>query len=374
MSFELPEHTVALVVGGRRYVGWESVSIARSIESAGWTFQLALYQGAAASDPAVIRPQSSCVVTLDGSPVITGYVDEVEVTGTADRTDMPVTGRSKTSDLVDCSPDPDGPKRWRNATVTMIAAELAAQYGVDVVAEVDAGRPLDRFALEKTETVYDAIERAASLRSLLVTDDATGRLVLTRASTQRIDATLTAGSNVTRWSAAFRGQDRYSDYICRGQRAASPTIGADQAQLVEGRATDGTSRTRRLVITPEGRSDPAACLERARWEMLTRYGRSTSVSVTVPGWTCGAGVVWPVNRLVRVRLPAALIDDDLLIVSASFRRDLQGTSTDLVLQPAEAFAQFTPPGTKRRGARAPKGYWLDAFDVVKALARARQNQ
>jgi prophage tail gpP-like protein len=135
------------------------------------------------------------------------------------------------------------------------------------------------------------------------------------------------------------------------------------------------SRHRRLVLQPDGRTDAAACKARAEWEMLTRWGRSTSITAVVPGWLTSEGEVWAINQVVRVRVPPALIDDDFLIVEARLSRDLTGTRTELTLQPPEAFAQYAPPGRgRRRGARAEKGLWLDAAGVAVAQQRAEANR
>lgn len=372
---ELAKHDVRLEVAGRSYSGWESVEITRSLEKVGWPFSLELYQGASASDPVIIRPQSACVVRIDRTAVITGYVDDASVNISGDTISMPISGRSKTADLVDCHPDPDGHRRWSSVKVESLAAELAAEYQVDVVTDVATGVPLERFALQLGETVYDAIERACGLRQLMVCDDEQGRLLITRAGTERVPGALVYGSTLVSASCRFSGADRFSEYICRGQRAGTPNIDADAAQLVNGTATDPVSRHRRLVLQPDGRTDAAACLARAQWEMLTRWGRSTSITVVVPGWLTSEGEVWSVNKIVRVRIPPALIDDDFLIVEARLSRDGTGTRADLTLQPPEAFAVYAPPGRgRRRGARAEKGLWLDSADVAAAQQRAEANR
>lgn len=371
----LPNHDVRLEVGGRSYTGWESIEIERSIERVGWGFSLGLYHGADAAEPVVIRPQSACAVRIGREAVITGYVDSVTVSGGPDQIEMPVRGRSKTADLVDCHPDPDGPRRWSAIKLELLAAELAAEFGVEVVTDVSTGAPLDRFALQTGETVYEAIERACGLRQIMLCDDERGRLLLTRAGSDRIPGVLEWGVNIERFSASFDGSERYSEYVCRGQRAGTATIDAAAAQLVQGSATDAVSRQRRLVIEPDGRTDAAACKARAEWEMLTRYGRSTSISVTVPGWLSPEGEVWPINRIMRVRIPPALIDDDMLIVSVQLSRDNSGTRADLTLQPPEAFAAYAPPRRdRRRGARAEKGMWIDDAGAEAARQRAEASR
>lgn len=372
----LPRHTVTLDVTGQRFASWTSVQITRSIEQASASFRLEAFEGASARSPVIVRPESACQVRLstDGAaPVklIDGYVDDVTVTRDKDGTAVSISGRSKTADLIDCM-DPSGPHRWSNTTVLGIAQSLAAGYGVEVLADVDVGRPLARFAIQPTETIFSGIERAARLRSLLVTDDAEGRLVLTRAGTVTMSGSLRDGHNTIRVAASYSGAGRYSEIVCRGQRATDAETSASDAASIEASAADSTvSRRRVLVIRAEGRTDPAACLERARWEMLTRYGRSTRVTVDVPGWTNAAGELWHVNRLQHVRCDAALLDGVFLIVSVTFTRSTEGTTTTLELQPPEAFAAYEPPEA-RGGRRTPKGYWT--LDTAAAVARARATQ
>lgn len=368
---ELANHDVRLTVGGKAFTGWTSVDITRSLEQVGWSYSLELYQGASAAEPVLIRPQSSCVVSIDRTPVITGYVDWVNVNATGESIEMPVTGRSKTADLVDCHPDPDGPRRWSRIKVEYLAAQLAAEYGIEVVTDASTGAPLERFALQTGETVYEAIERACGLRQLMLCDDERGRLVITRASSEVLTGSLVYGSNLESVSCEFDGSDRFSVYHCRGQRAGGATIDADAAQLVNGRSSDEWSRFRRLVLQPDGRTDAAACKARAEWEMLTRYGRSTTVTATVPGWRGPDGEIWPINRNIRVRVPPAFIDDDFLIVSVQLLRDLSGTRSVLTLQPREAFAAYTPPARGRgRGKRTEKGLMLTGEQAEAAARRA----
>lgn len=362
----LPRHVVSLEVGGKRFTSWTSVTITRSIEQASASFQLEAFEGSSAKSPVIVRPQSSAKLTLStdgGAPVtiIDGYVDDVTVSGGKDSTAVSIVGRSKTADLIDCM-DPDGPHRWTDTTVLGIAQSLAAGYGVEVVAEVDTGRPLPRFALQQGETLFFAIERAARLRSLLVTDDAQGRLVLTRASTQQMSGALRDGVNMLNSSCAYKGSERFGTVVCRGQRATDANTTASDAATVQASAADASVQRRRvLVIRPEGRTDPAACLERAAWEMLTRYGRSVRVTVTVPGWTNAVGELWTVNRLQHVRIDRALLNATLLIVSVTLSRSTDGTTTTLELQPPEAFAQLnTAPVSGRK--KKPKSipFWLRA--------------
>lgn len=365
---ELGQHTVTLEAGGRSLSAWSSITISRSLESAASSFQLAAFQ--ARPGQVVVQPQSAGVVRLDGLPILTGYADDVDVSGTVGGSSVVVTGRSRTCDLVDCSLPLTSPRRWTAATVETIAAALAAEYGVSVVPEVASGLPLARFAVQDGETVHDAIDRLASLRSLLVTDDEFGNLVLTRASSLRHAGTLAEGVNLSSWTVSHKGSQRFSQYAVKTQRRGSVTVPAALAASVVGLATDDAPRTRLLVIDGQGHLDPAGAQERARYEMLARYGRSLTVTCSVPGWRDAAGDVWRPNRLVRIRIPSSLLDADLLVSAVTLTQGPDGTRADLTLQPPEAFSLYTPSTPGPRGVRAPKGYQLSAADVAAAVKRA----
>lgn len=364
---ELRRQAVALEVDGKAWSAWSSVAVSRSLEEAASSFQFESFIRRAGD--MVVRPGAAARVKVNGAVLLTGYVDSVQITGGRDGVTIAVAGRSRTCDLVDCMPD--GLPRYHGQTVRSIAAALAQTYGVDVVADVDVGRPLASFAVQRGETVHEAIDRAAAARALLVTDDAEGRLVLTRgAQTPTRVATLAEGVNIETWTVAHDASARFSEYRLKGQRASSTDVSPELAAAVTGTATDTGSRTRILVLPTEGRTDPDAARERARWEMLTRYGRSLSVSVTVPGWETPAGELWRVNTGVRVRIPSSLLTADLLISAVSFEQSTGGSTTTLTLQPPQAYAAYVPP-RPRSGGLPRHAYFLDAADVDAAVKDAR---
>lgn len=370
---EITRHVVTLEVGGQSLRWWDEITISRSLEQAASVAQVAVVQQRPGQ--VVVQPQAAAVVRLDGAKILTGYADDVTVDTAPDGSRVQVTARSRTCDLVDCMPAPTSTRRWTAATVGAIVRDLAAPYGVTVTLDALAGDPFPRYRVDDGETCWDAIDRAVRARGLLAVDDASGGLVLTRVSTARHAGTLAEGGNLISFGVAFRGSQRFSTYYVRGQRAGSETVPAALASMVAGVATDaGTPRTRVLVLDGDGLT-PAAALDRARWEALTRYGRALEVSCMVPGWVDADGTPWTPGRHVRVRIPSALLDADLVVVDATLSLSAAGGSTSsLVLQPPEAFEAWTEPTPGPRGRRAPKGYQLDAAAVAAAVARAEANR
>lgn len=349
----LAAERVSLRVAGRDHAGWTRVRVARSLEQAASSFELAFTpREPGGTRPGRIRPGSTCEVRLGRDRVITGVVDTVRIRVDARSIEMVATGRSRTADLVDCSAVATG-GQWRGQKIERIAQILADTYEVAVVTGegVDTGPVIPSHVLQDGENVHASIERMARLRALLVTDDHLGRLVLTRASTTLSDTALEIPGNVEALEVLADASQVYSEYRCRGQRAGSDhDFGAPIAHAT-GTATDaGLGRTRILVVTAEGQADAARCAERARWEAAARLGRSLEVVATVSGWRRGDGTLWQTNELVRVRADVAGIDGELLVAGVTYDLDEAGSRTTLALAPPAAYEPQAAVTSKARKA------------------------
>ncbi|MFR9013994.1 MAG: phage baseplate assembly protein, partial [Desulfovibrio piger] len=82
MSERKPD--IILEVDGRRYGGWKSIDISRGLEQCAGTFRLSVTdRWPQQNEPRGIKAGAACRVTIDGRAVITGYVDDVEVSWSA---------------------------------------------------------------------------------------------------------------------------------------------------------------------------------------------------------------------------------------------------------------------------------------------------
>lgn len=351
MKFTPPIEQAAIVSRGRTFQGWESVEVSASLEaiSRSFSFSAAVrYPGA--RHLLRIRPGSPVEVKIGADVVITGWVDKLETRYGADSHTISVSGRSRTCDLVDCAA-PSTPGHWRGAEPLAIARELAAEVGVDVVSAADLGGKVSRFAVQKGELVEAALQRLAELRSFIVTDDASGRLVLTRAGSSRAESSIAVGENVLEGGASIDLSGRFNAYQCKGARAADDRDFGSVLQ-VSGAAADSEDfgRRRTYTITAGPGEDAARCAQRAAWEAATRYGQSIELSYTVQGWRQReGGPLWAPNLVVEVRDPLSAVEGDFLIVDCRFRLSSSGTTTELSLRPIEGFEALPPAAPRRRG-------------------------
>lgn len=351
---------VRMLANGRWVEGWTSATVQRGIEqvSAAWSVGLTRrYPGEAT--PIRVRCDDQVDIYIGDDLVVTGFVDAAEPAYTATSDGITVSGRSRTGEIVDCSPDPDGPVLFRGQRLEVIARELCSYYSVDVVCDVDTGDRIGRLRIQTEETVYQALERAARDRGLLLTDDAWGRLVITRAGAGKADDELRLGENILSGRARFASSERFSEYRVKGQRQGNDLDYGSAVTSALGGAYDGDMARRRVkVIKPAGAADSARCRALAEAEALARAGKGIEATYTVQGWRQSTGRLWATNERVKVtdeRIGFRGVE--LLITSVSFAIDGQGGSvTTLGLSTVEA---YTLPPPKPKGTGGGSAGWKE---------------
>jgi prophage tail gpP-like protein len=339
---------IALAIDDEEYLGWSEIKVSRALKEAAATFDIAVSERwagiVAPPAPWQILPFKQATVTIGGEPVLTGWVESYEPSYGANEHSVRIGGRSKTCDLVDCMPDV-GTGEFSGFKLDAIARALCAPCGIGVEVQCDVGDPLPDATLEKTETAFSFLEKLARLRSVMLTDDADGNLVLTQAGKQGSGGALIEGNNILNASAKLTGNERFQQYAVLSQTPLAYD-GADSQTQIVGTATDpGCTRGRRYAEMAENPSDQTRATARAKWRALHNFGISTEATITVPGWRqpdpSGApnGELWNTNLLVPVKCPFLAIQRQLLVSKVEFEFDNSGgRRTTLTLAPQEAFA------------------------------------
>lgn len=329
-----------LKVGGAIYGGWKSIRIERGMEQIAGTFTLSTterWAGQAERRP--IKPGQACQVLIDGTPVITGYVDDVQPSYDKEQHGVTINGRDKTGDLVDCSAIYKSGMWAAGSKLNKIAEDLCKPFGIKVIDRVRGGAiPQDISSAHAT--VFECLERAARMKAVLLMSDGLGNLVITRASTQRIATQLDEGENILSASGNFSWKDRHSKYIILAQAAdRDDSFSPPSNTSPSGSAEDAVikaSRYRPLIVQAEDQGNGVTLKQRAEWERNVRLGRGNRATITVHGWQHSAGL-WEPNTLVPVRSPYLDVDADLLIASVAYTLDEGGTRCELAVCMPQAF-------------------------------------
>lgn len=349
------QNNVVMRCGGRIYSGWQSVQITRSLESVAGqcSFGVAI---AADAVTAIDAGDKSVELDINGVRVLTGYLDELSADVSEDDFTLTLTGRDKTGDLVDCAAVYPG-GQWSGRSLEQIARDLCKPFDIAVrwdVTEAAAAQAFGSFKLEHSETVYEALGRAARMRGVLMTSTASGDLLFTQAGTTSAGK-LELGKTLLRIQYTKSWQDRFSLYRVVGGHAHGGEIGnelTDVEQITGPTAAVSdpeVTRWRPTLKVADHNITQQTAWARADHERRQAIAKGTRFSATVAGWYRPDGQLWDVNRLVSVTAAVLQLRDvSLLIVSVEFGLDdSDGLVTHLTLALRDGF--IVPVESENKG-------------------------
>lgn len=404
---------VRLVVNGVEFGGWKSVRIGAGIERQARSFDLTVTDRwpGQTDIPRRVRPGDACEIYIGADRVATGYIDGTPIRYDGKSVSVGIRGRSKTADLVDCSPV-QGSKatsgagtgaggerwaklgvqsitgsgsatpaaraiapnakggsggQWRAAKLEQIAADMAAEYGVKVVAEVDTGAALAH-QVQQGETVFESIDRMLRMRHCLATDNALGELVFVVAgSGGKAGTSLELGRNIRSADAPLDFSKVFNEYICKGQKSISSQqsdqdeAGADVDAAVESSlgssatVTDSrVNRRRLLVLRQSGQADEGTVADRVTFERASRAAKALETVYVVDGWRQEDGTLWVQNQEVRVIDGVIGFDQEMLIAEVTYLLDEEGQRTELKVGPLDGYVSAAQKQQKKKDTKNVK--------------------
>lgn len=348
---------LALYVGGKRFHGWDSVSVVRGCERMPSEFALSMTERFPGENAEVaVDPGAPCVVKIGADTVLTGHIDRVSPQLDGKRHLVQAFGRSKCADLVDCSAVFER-HQMSGQTVKAIAAKLCEPYGITVSAPKGEGPTVPQLNMQFGESPFDLIERLCRFAGFLAYDDADGNLVLSPVGAERHSSGVREGANLLAAVPTFGCDLRFTEY-----RAVNLSTSALQQPaeaggflpvsqpLATARDTNAThapsrQRVKYIIVEHSGHGDiNDLAKRRAEWEAARRAGRSEDIKVVVDSWRDSSGRLWEPNRRCKVHVPTCkVIEQEWIIAEAQFRRGANGTDALLTLMPPRAFdPQYEP--------------------------------
>jgi prophage tail gpP-like protein len=389
---------LTLTVGGLVLSRWTTVQVNRNLRDIAGSFTVQYRDSgreALAFDPdldpmprfpTVLNGQA-CSVALDGTTVLTGYIEKVDADWEGNQLNCSITGRDKTGDLVDCAASPNGPVEWRNLNTMQIAQIICKPFGISVRADVTIDTVFPVFGIDADETALSAIEKAARQTALLVVSDG-GGVLLTRGGSTRAPAPLQRPGNIQGGGWRSDWSQRFSDYYVKGQTnrsvihkslqpaitvatapsgesfpvdtTESATTTESVASVMTGHAVDPeVTRYRPTVRMSKTQSGAATVTEQAFWGLRIAKGMSETGSYRVLDWRAGASNgLWLPNAVTHLTDAYAAIDKDMLISGVSYRYDQGGEYTMIEVAGRTAFDRINEPASDPHyiQAKRPKSF------------------
>jgi len=327
--------------------------LSRGIERCPSSFQVSFTEPLDGASDVIVQPGDEVEIYLGTDLVLSGFIDRYIPSYSKTDHTIRIEGRSKCQDLVDCSAKWTG-LQFVSQPLLTIAQQLCAVYGVKVALAPGSnqGDPIAQLNIMVGESIYEVLERLCRFRGLLLYDQPDGSLLLASGGTQDGASaspigTATAasgfqeGKNVLTATAVYGMDGRFSDYDAVRQSLDTCQDVGDAGNLIVRVEDPSVTRFRyRAIVAESVFGGPDVAIQRANWEMASRYGRSFQVRLTTDTWRDSAGTLWTPNTLVAIDLPnLKLTPRTWLISDVTYKRGADGTTCDLTIMPPEAFYQ-----------------------------------
>ncbi len=269
-------------INGKSFEGANSGTINIGIDSIANSFN-AVLTNFWASSITDIKAGDSVEIYANDKKRFTGWIDKAKPAIGSDGNLINISGRSKTGDLIDCTPDATQ-SEFKNQKLESLINALASPFGITVSSNVDTGNIIETANYEQGETILDFIKDEAIKKGLLLYSNSDGNIVIDRAGTVSSGLNFIEGENILDCSASVDYSNRYSKYIVKGDQQSNSFISEEDSTQAQAIAIDSEVRHRPLIIIVDGVADNDICLQRAKWEATIRQGKSITYSVKLQGW------------------------------------------------------------------------------------------
>jgi prophage tail gpP-like protein len=350
-------NNITIEIDGVEYTFFKSMTVKRSLETLSGSFSF--ISSGTGSEDFPIKVGQECVISINGTRVLTGFVEQISGTLDSATDDITIVGRDKTADLIDSTLGND---ISLNASFTLkeLAELILKKLKITNIKIVDNVNPApfnDRATIEIGTTAFEYLEKYAKKRQLLLTTNGNGDLVFTRSGTTILETVLSTepGAAATIINRTFHldTTKRFNAYVCKNQDNDSSAVFFESktSESVDRQAIaiDKSIRATRVYTFQSGHSTMVSgeLLKRAQWEANFRRAQGFSYTCLVQGFKpLSDDRIWEPNLLVRVidkesnlnLGKGADINSTLLISSITYSlTNESGATTSLQLVTRDSF-------------------------------------
>jgi len=286
-------------------------------------------------------------IDVDGSQVINGFIDTLDVVYGVDNHEIRVSGRSIIGDILDSCIQPESLPDYNGPYILKIVAKhlllLNDMESLSKNIKNMTGKIMEKFTKEEIlsmcvgETIYDFLETLSRKKQFLLNSDEYGNLVFSRGvgEASKVINTLinrinNNNNNILKASLSLNNRDRFRYYTVVGSSNKTNTdYSYNLENIVAQRGYDvdhDIRKTRSLIIISEEGSDSNECEERAKWEKNIRKTRSFKYVAEVQGHSIN-NVPYKINTLIRVVDEFCRLNTTLLVKKVVFNYSVDKGST-----------------------------------------------
>lgn len=370
-----------LEVGGIVYAHFLSAKVEVDMKAIARKFEFAAATEGVGDIP--FRKGQACRVLVDDEPILTGWIEKIEVYADGDAMAYKVAGRDRLADLVDSNLEGVGEV---GSTVAGAARAVLRSLGLDAQVIDRSGSGGRSFDAAREAAAVDSIETAAEFlwgiaarRQILLASDGDGNLVLWNGEAAPIDTRLIhrrdgIGNNLHAAHFSTDDSKRFGVYRVSAQANVSAlsffdvVMGAAEIASISAEHVDPAVRSsRRRIVASEASYTPGDAKARARWEANLDRAEGTSYTVEVSRYRDDAGALWALNTAPLVEDEFAGINARMLISGLIFEATEDGPKVTITLTLLDAYQAEAGLTDLERRARAASTNELTAAEIERLL-------
>lgn len=314
---------VKVEFSGNEIVGWEEVSIKRSLSEICGSFTMGIFD----EPPEFIPDRNDSIkVFIDDNLLITGYLDERKIDISSNSYSLSISGRDKTADLVDCGLE-NPPYVFTNQTIGQVAKKICSNFGIKVLESYDS-RVYKSMTYEIGKSIFSFLNEYAGNGGYILTSTEKGEFKILNPKFTKNIGKIKEGFGTTKLSRNEKFDNRYSKYIVTGKSLYDSCKSSID--------DSSTKRYRPLIKSVDKPLTPEKAKSYARYEKAMR-NNLTKIDLTLDDWYSSKDILYLPGTLINLESHTLRVDDEFLIDSVEFVLSNSEYSVNLSLVDKNAY-------------------------------------
>ena len=320
-----------VVIGGKRYEQFSSLSLKRSFEEGTCSGSIVLSwpgadqfnaQGMVASD---FVDGADGQILLDDQLAATITLDQRTSKGSPKTYELTLTFRGQCSEYIDGSPQHETGQENKKSPAEIMKKLMSGGKG-QLIDKSNFTRPMERFIIAEGESIERACRRCAREFGLTFWENPQGNWVLQGMDqpSGAAQCELRLGKNFTNWSTKRDMGPRFNVFGASGSGIPTDQKYGKVNESLFAQEFRQINSKRQLRALIDGDHDKDSLTKRSAYESSRRSAQGLNVTLRMSTWSDNNGNIWGVAEHYHVVIPVDQIDDDLKLQEVEF--ELTGDS------------------------------------------------
>jgi prophage tail gpP-like protein len=389
---------IYLELGGKRFINWKSFTVSRNINNFCGSFNATLkitteeYAQLIYDELSTDKPAK---IFIGEDQIFEGWAFSRSRGITSEETNVSISGRDLTADLVDCTLELPN-YELNNVTIKSVCDMICSKFGVYSSVTLNEKQVFQRVAIDETESGFSVIDRMCKSRSLIPTTNRFGDLVIRDLSVETVVESIDSlvyGDNILEISETVELSERYSSIKIIGKaieksededkniseilswgKRKSKKKNSEKIKDPNFKIADNEiKRYRHISISNENIHRSDSLRKKALWERRTRRGKTFGYTIKVRGFhqrgIATRNPLWDIFNKVYLRVQPWKIDGVYIIDGIKYSYDDSGKFTELHVVPVDTYATEVPDDVPDSSFLKPKE--KKSNDILKILKETK---